>query len=638
MGHTKEKCSLSDDSYDETRAVNGFKKQQNANLLFHYYLWKGIVLFLQGEFTEACMMFDEGKQYAYGVALLPSIGDQLFYHTLAMVVIYMKSSSHERRGLRKGLNKNRKKLKKWAANCPENFLHKYLLVSAEMARIGGKQTEAIDLYSQAIAMARENGFAHVEALANELLARFHLSFNRKPLGQVYILKACKCYQKWGTPAKVLALIQEYELEYSDEYPVIEPREESEKRDALTSSSTSIRRIDLATALRASQTISEEIVLKKLLQEIMRIAIQNAGARKGFLVLEKDGKLYIEAEGYTDKEDVEVLQSIPVESSNELSGGIINYVRRTKETVVLHNAAKEEQFLSDPYILENNSKSILCIPVVKQKKLNGILYLENDLLTNAFTRDRIELLSMLASQAAISLENAKLYEDVEQRVTQLQQAEDQIKASLKEKEVLLREIHHRVKNNMQIISSLLSLQSAQIRDKKDVEFLKDSQNRIKSMSLIHEKLYISKDLAHINFNDYIKDLTKDILQSYKTIAGKVTLKIEAVGIWLGVDTAIPCGLIVNELVTNALKYAFPEGREGQIKIALKRPGEDEFELIVSDNGIGMPEGLDVENTESLGLRLVTTLSENQLQGKIKINRTEGTAFQIRFKEVKYEKRV
>jgi two-component sensor histidine kinase len=221
---------------------------------------------------------------------------------------------------------------------------------------------------------------------------------------------------------------------------------------------------------------------------------------------------------------------------------------------------------------------------------------------------------------------------------LQKATAKTEASLKEKEVLLREIHHRVKNNMQVISSLIRLQSRNVKDEQQIEMLKESQNRIKAMALIHEKLYRSKDLANIDFNDYIKNLVNDLFLSYKVSTGKVTLKMNIETVSFGIDTAIPCGLIVNELVSNSLKYAFPEGRDGEIKISLRSPEEGDIELIVSDNGVGIPKDLDFRNTESLGLRLITNLTEKQLQGKVELNRNNGTEFQIKFKEVKYKERV
>ncbi|MEW6715843.1 MAG: histidine kinase dimerization/phosphoacceptor domain -containing protein [Nitrospirota bacterium] len=224
------------------------------------------------------------------------------------------------------------------------------------------------------------------------------------------------------------------------------------------------------------------------------------------------------------------------------------------------------------------------------------------------------------------------------ITERRNAEEEIKASLREKEVLLREIHHRVKNNMQIVLSMLRLQSQMVKDKSYIGILNDSQNRIQSMSLIHEKLYQSADLAHINFSNYVNDLITAIFRSYGTDAGRITRRVETGDIFLGIDTAVPCGLIINELVSNALKHAFPEERRGEIVISIARINEDEFELKVGNNGVSIPEDIDFRSTESMGLGLVTILAENQLRGTIELDRTKGTEFSIRFKEVKYAERV
>ncbi len=219
------------------------------------------------------------------------------------------------------------------------------------------------------------------------------------------------------------------------------------------------------------------------------------------------------------------------------------------------------------------------------------------------------------------------------ITERKRAEEKIEASLKEKETLLREIHHRVKNNMQIVSSLLGLQAESIKEEKYLEMFRDSRNRIMSMYIIHEKLYRSKDLEKIEFNEYIRDLANGLLQSHGIEAGKVELNINVGDTSLGIDFAIPCGLIINELITNSLKYAFPDGRNGKISILLHPFNKNMFELVVSDNGVGFPSDVDFRKTESLGLRLVTILAENQLHGQIDLNRSGGTEFTIKFKGVK-----
>lgn len=221
------------------------------------------------------------------------------------------------------------------------------------------------------------------------------------------------------------------------------------------------------------------------------------------------------------------------------------------------------------------------------------------------------------------------------ITERKKAEEQIKASLKEKEVLLREIHHRVKNNMQIIASLLRLQSGYIKEEKYREMLDECQNRITSMALVHEKLYQSKDFSKINFKDYIRDILNGVFQSYYTGVDNISLSTNVEDVSLGIDSAIPCGLIINELVTNSLKHAFPDGRKGKIIVVLRKI-DNEFELIVSDNGVGIPENADFRKTDSLGLHLVSILAEEQLQGEINLDRSKGTEFKIKFRGVKYGK--
>jgi PAS domain S-box-containing protein len=218
------------------------------------------------------------------------------------------------------------------------------------------------------------------------------------------------------------------------------------------------------------------------------------------------------------------------------------------------------------------------------------------------------------------------------ITDRKRAEEKIRASLDEKEVLLREIHHRVKNNIQIISSLLSLQSQHIKDTRYIEMVKESQNRIKSMALIHEKLYQSENLANINFDKYIKTLLQGLVRSYGVNAARISVRTEIEDVSLDIDTAIPCGLIINELVSNALKHAFPGTRKGEIAVLLCSDNEH-ITLTVTDNGVGIPDDVDIRTTTSLGLHLVTLLAEGQLDGEITVERTKGTAFHITFEKAK-----
>jgi two-component sensor histidine kinase/HAMP domain-containing protein len=231
-------------------------------------------------------------------------------------------------------------------------------------------------------------------------------------------------------------------------------------------------------------------------------------------------------------------------------------------------------------------------------------------------------------------NDRLRQDIQAR----QQAEAQIKATLLEKEILLREIHHRVKNNLQIISSLLNLQARTIQDSRIKELFQDCNNRIRSMALIHESLYRSSDLSRINIQEYIKSLAQGLFKSYGGARQRIRLNVDIEDITLSIDTAIPCGLIISELISNSLKHAFPEGREGVVDISVHALENGELALTVRDNGVGIPESFDFNQTQSIGLSLVTGLVEQQLQGKIRFNRGNGTEIKIYIKELTYKKRI
>jgi two-component sensor histidine kinase len=213
-------------------------------------------------------------------------------------------------------------------------------------------------------------------------------------------------------------------------------------------------------------------------------------------------------------------------------------------------------------------------------------------------------------------------------TALQLTNQELKAFSREKEVLLKEVHHRVKNNLQVISSLLNLQAGTVKDPNVLQVFKESQHRVRAMALIHEKLYQSPDLVKVDFGEYVQSLTGYLFRSFGVERATIALKVNVKDVFLEVETAIPCGLIVNELVSNALKHAFPAGREGEIRIDAQAEGTEHVTLRVSDNGVGFPPAVDFRTTASLGLRLVNTLTK-QLEGMIELQSSGGTAFQIRF---------
>jgi two-component sensor histidine kinase len=200
------------------------------------------------------------------------------------------------------------------------------------------------------------------------------------------------------------------------------------------------------------------------------------------------------------------------------------------------------------------------------------------------------------------------------------------SSLSEKEVLLKEVHHRVKNNLQVISSLLSLQAGYAKDEEADEMFRESRNRVKSMALVHEKLYQSRELSRINFAEYLNELATDLFRAYGVDPRTVSLRIDVGDVFLGVDTAVHCGLIVNELLSNCLKHAFPAGRKGSVSITLRPSGDNRLRLTVRDDGVGFPKDVDFRNTKTLGLQLVQTLVQ-QLDGTADMHSNGGTTFDI-----------
>ncbi len=225
---------------------------------------------------------------------------------------------------------------------------------------------------------------------------------------------------------------------------------------------------------------------------------------------------------------------------------------------------------------------------------------------------------------------------EQDITEQKIAEQKIRSSLKEKEMLLQEIHHRVKNNLQVISSLLRLQSRYIKDQDSIDIFKETQNRVRTIAILHEKMYQSNP-AKIKFDEYVKILTEDLLYFYELDNSNIKMELNIQDITFNIETAIPCGLIIDEIVSNSLKYAFTNGRNGLIKVELQSNDENKFYLMISDNGIGIPDRIDLKNANTFGMQLINYLTQ-QLKGTIEIDRSHGTKFKLLFNELNYKDRV
>ncbi|MEB3278417.1 MAG: AAA family ATPase [Lyngbya sp.] len=410
--------SLVGKAYDDRIELPLFIQANTQTALCYVYLNKLILCYLFERDFEALSHGIKTRQYIEGSTATFAVPYFYFYDSLTRLAVYSQVPKSEQKYHLKKVKLNQKKIKKWAHHAPMNHLHKYILVEAEKYRVLGEDILAMNSYEQAIILAKQHEYINEVALAYELAAKFYVSQGKKLIAKAYLQESRYCYQLWGAEAKVKHL----ETKYSQLLTIsksVNPNQDKNTSLTCVAKTTDLN-LDIATVIKASQAISGEILLNKLLSSLMRILIENAGAQKGCLILKTQGKLLIEASGAIDAEDVTVLQSLPIENCEILAESIVSYVFRTQETVVLNNGAEEGNFLRDPYIQKNQPKSILCVPLINQGQLVSIVYLENNLTTGAFTPQRVEVLKLLSGQAAISVENAQLYTEVRENESRFSQ--------------------------------------------------------------------------------------------------------------------------------------------------------------------------------------------------------------------------
>lgn len=421
QGAADNPCQLMGSAYDEEMMLPFHLQANDRYALCALYVNKLYLALLFGENSLAVSHARQAVKYLDGATATLLIPLFHFYDSLAQLAIYVDSSQGQQALILEQVMANKSKLSHWAKSAPMNYRHKFYLVEAELHRVKGNYLEAMDCYDRAIEMAQEHQFLNDEALANELAGKFYLAWGKQKIARTYLNEAYYVYLHWGAKAKAKHLIEYHEQfilksspktysTYSSEQITInlDPTNDSETGDSL----------DLATFMKASQAISGEILLEKLLANLMKILIENAGAQIGYLIFNSEQELLIEAIGAVDQESTQVMQSIPI--ADRLPTSIIHYVARTKDTVLEHNIAQQGRFSEDPYIKAQQTKSVLCTPLIDQGQLTGIIYLENNLTTRAFTPKRLKILQLLSGQAAIAISNAKLYKELQESQRRLEQ--------------------------------------------------------------------------------------------------------------------------------------------------------------------------------------------------------------------------
>ena len=662
--------------------------------LHFYWVYHLTAFYLFNEIAQAVQAADEARQTLAAGSGFFTIPTFYFYDSLTALAAYPEAT--DKAALLDRVSANQTKLYHRAQHAPMNFQHKYDLVEAECCRVLGQKSEAVELYDRAISLAKEHQFLNEEALANELAAKFYLEWGREKFAQLYAIEAYYAYSRWGAKAKVEDLEKCYNQLLT---PILQQSHSSTSFKgtiahqvtiaSTRTSSTISEALDLASLLKASQAISGEIELDKLLATLLKIAIANAGASKCVLVLKQDSNLQVTALVEEGKEP-QLLPSIPLELSQDVAISLVNTVKRSLAPLVLADARVNPQFAGDAYIEQHQPKSILCSPILNQGQLIGVLYLENNLTVGAFTSARIEVLNLICTQAAISLENARLYQESQTAFTELKQAQITIVQSEKMSALgnLVAGVAHEINNPVGFINGNIQPALDYIHDLLGLINLFEQEYPNYSAA-IQEEIeaidleYIREDLPKLvgSMQEGVKRI-QDISTSLRTFSRADTNYPVACNIHEGIDSTImilkhrlkanenrPEIKVIKEygnlpqiecyagqlnqvfmnLLSNAID-AVEESNAGhtygeinnEITVRTKLASDKKQAIIqIKDNGIGMSTEVQSKIFEhlfttkgvgkgtGLGLAIARQIVVEKHQGQITVNSvpSEGTVFEI-----------
>ncbi len=584
QGRTHDPCSLDDDYFREAEHIERMRKDDIRIILFRHYLIKLRLLYIMEDYQgalSAARRCAALKIYHMGTLLIP---EYYFYHALALAAAWSAVSPLRQAAYSRKIGFFRGRLKRLSVLCPENFMDKYLLVAAEAARISGKDGRAMGLYHQAILSARDNRLIQEHAIANEAAARFYAQKGFDEIARGYLDQAREGYRRWGAAAKVVGITQAFSgLAPANFKPP---------------SLQGVKHIDFDAIMNSLRMISTEIVLDELLKKLMGIVLENAGARKAQLFTLQKERIYLEAEIDVERPGARLHKALPTDGRVDAFLPALNYVKRTGGYIVLDDAAREGDFINHAYVKKHGSRSILCLPVIHHARLVALLYLENDITPGVFTPERIEVLRLLASQAAVSLENARLYKNVIQSERRLRKV-----SAEREEEAL------RYQAQLRRLSSELSLTEERERRR----IAQDIHDRIgHTLTTAAMKLRLLQDQKTLSGParlDEIHALIDQSIQDTQSLTFELSppvlydLGLEAALDWLAEQTqkqhGIPVAFVddmsdkpideslrillfqaVRELLFNVVKHS--QAKKAVVSTAKEG---DNIRIVIEDDGIG-----------------------------------------------------
>ncbi len=641
----------------EQEFLQGCQERQSFAAIINFKIAKAKSLTIYGEFDHALQNLEEAKPLLAALFGTPQLVEFHFYYAIGLIVT--SESSAQKEEIKKAVDESIALLKNWADHCPSNFKAKYLLVAALYDDYFGQSSQTIEHFKEASKVALQYEYVQVAGLVQEFAVKFYLKKEYHDFAKIAAIKAHECYSTWGAIHKAKQL----ESAYPDWFGFRKAYQSINlSNTTYTTAMVNTEEIDLYSVVKASQTLSKEVVVHDLLHKMMEIILENAGAESGYLILKNNAQWKVHAAMNAERKSIDIIDPQTIAELNRsekkavISEYIVNFVMRSKDFVRIDDARVEQKFRMDHYLKSGNILSLLCLPLLYKNEVKGILYLENNLTTGAFSEERKDILKMLSSQMAISIENALLYENLEnkvkERTQELEHKNSELLALNKEKNGLIHIVAHDLKSPLNHIDGLINIielsASNLDNDQQDsIEHIKKSTQYLKKMiTQILDVEAIDKKQVNIDLNAVdISDITKQIVSEYMVEAGK-----KEINLYVNIDKALrleadPMMLqqIITNLLSNAIKFS-PKGKT--IRIDLEEQ-KDKIELSIKDEGPGISEAdmqklfgkfqrlsaqpTGGEHSTGLGLSIVKKYTE-ALNGQVWCESTvgNGACFKVQFK--------